>query len=377
MSEHARHAPSSASRRRACPGSLIMSERYPETEETEAAKEGTAAHEVMAHLLEHARQEALLPIGHVCSNGVQVTEEMQLGASLIARDVWAVMLANPGGELRVEQRVDISVIHKDCWGTADVSYYVPGRLWEWDYKFGHGFVEVYENWQLIEYVAGELERIGINGMSDQMLTVSMRIVQPRCYHPEGQIREWKVTAADLRGHFNEARSFEAAAAEPMAPLTVSEECDYCPARHACTALQHAALKACDRAAEPNPFDLPAEALGREAATLTRAAEMLNARLTSLNAQIEAKLRAGESVPFWALGRGQGKTRWNVPVEQVAAMGDLMEVDLRKPLDVVTPTQARTMKKVDPNIVNKLSEYIPGAVTVIREDPSLAKRVFGK
>jgi hypothetical protein len=36
-----------------------------------------------------------------------------------------------------------------------------------------------------------------------------------------------------------------------------------------------------------------------------------------------------------------------------------------------------MKKVDPNIVNKLSEYIPGAVTVIREDPSLAKRVFGK
>jgi hypothetical protein len=370
--EHARLAPSSAARRRMCAGSLIMSERYPETEETEAAREGTAAHEVMAHLI---GTRELLPVGHICGNGVAVTEEMQEGAILIARNVAAVMEAHPGGDLRIEQRVSIETINPACWGTPDVSYYVPGKLWGWDYKFGHGFVEVYENWQMIEYVAGLLEHYKVNGVADQHTMVSMRIAQPRCYHPEGQIREWATLAVNLRGHFNEARNFEAAALEPMAALTVSEECDYCPARHACTALQHAALKACDRSYEANPFDLPADALGYEAATLHRAYKLLEARLTSLDAQIEAKLRAGEFVPHWALGRGQGKTVWKVPETQVAALGDLMGVELRKPVDVVTPKQAE--KKLDPVVVAQFSEYLPGSVKVVQEDPSLARRVFGK
>lgn len=370
--EHARLAPSSAARRRACAGSLIMSERYPELEESEAAREGTAAHEVMAHLI---GWRELLPVGCICSNGVAVTAEMQEGAILLANNVFAVMDAHPGGDLRIEQRVSIETINPECWGTADISYFIPGNLWLWDYKFGHAFVEVYENWQMIEYAAGLLDHYKVNGIADHHTMVSMRIAQPRCWHPEGQIREWKTMAVNLRGHFNEARAFEAAALEPMAALTVSEECDYCPARHACTALQHAALKACDRAYAANPFDLPPDALGYEAASLRRAYKLLEARMTSLDAQIEAKLRAGQFVPHWALGRGQGKTVWKAPESQVAAMGDLMGVNLRKPLDVITPKQAE--KLLDPAVVAQFSEYIPGGVKVVPEDKSFAARVFGK
>jgi hypothetical protein len=371
MSEHARLAPSSAARRRACSGSLQMSERYPETEETEAAREGTAAHEVMAHLL---LQGVLLPIGHVCSNGVVVTDEMQSGALLIGNNVKTVMESNPGGQLRVEERVSIASINPECWGTPDVSYFTGSALYEWDYKFGHGFVEVYENWQLIEYAAGLLDLYGVNGMSDHHIMVHMRIVQPRCFHPEGQIREWKTLAVNLRGHFNEARNFEAAALAPLAALNVSEECEHCPPRHTCTALQHASLKACDRAYESNPFDLPNDALGREAATLDRAMKLLEARKTSLEAQIEAKIRNGEQVPYWALGRGQGKLQWKVPSAQVVTLGDLMGVDLRKPVDVVTPRQAKE-KKIDPALVEQFSEFVPGKIQLVREDNSLAARVF--
>lgn len=361
--QHARLAPSSASRRRACPGSLVMSERYPETESTEASREGTAAHEVMA---DYITMGGIVPLDE--------REEMQRGAELIGNNVFDVMRANPNGQLRVEQKVAIDTIHLDCWGTPDVSYVTGSELYIWDYKFGHGFVEVYENWQMIEYAAGLLELYAVNGLADQHLWVYFRIVQPRCYHPEGQIREWKIRASDLRNYFNQARHFEALATQPLAALQVSEECDYCPARHACTALQHASLKACDRSYESNPFDLPAEALGYEMATLARAADLLKARLTGLEAQVEAKLRAGEYVPYWALGRGQGKTQWKVPNEQVVSFGDLMGVDLRKPVDVITPKQAVT-KKLDPALVDQFSEFIPGAVQVVREDKSLAARVF--
>lgn len=340
-----------------------MSERYPETEQTEASKEGTAAHEVMAQYI------ALGGKGLVCDNA-----EMQSGAELIGNNVFAVTQANPNGDLRVEQPVSIATIHPDCWGTPDVSYFLPGNLWLWDYKFGHGFVEVFENWQLIEYAAGLLDLYQVNGIADQHTMVHMRIVQPRCYHPEGQIREWKILASDLRGRFNQARNFEAKATQELASLTVSEECDYCPARHACPALQHAALNACDRSYEANPFDLPPEALGHEAATLNRSLSLLQARLTGLEAQIEAKLRAGTFVPHWALGRGQGKTQWRVPKEQVAAFGDLMGVDLRKPVDVITPKQAKD-KKLDGAIVDQMSEFIQGAVKVVPMDNSLAARVF--
>lgn len=348
-----------------------MSELYPETETSEASREGTAAHEVMEALLKDGE---LFPIGHICSNGVAVTDDMVYGATLIANAVREVRGPTSNGELRVEQRIDMPSIHPDCWGTPDVSLYIGSELHVWDYKFGYGFVEVYKNWQLIEYVEGLLRHYDIDGYADQHLMIHMHIVQPRCYHPEGQIRTWSIRASDMRALFNEARAFEAAAAADNAPCRVSEECNHCPARHACPTLQHAALNACDRAGESNPFDLPPDALGYEAATLDRSITLMQARMTGLQAQIESKLQAGQFVPHWALKRGQGKTIWRVPAEQVAAFGDMMGVDLRKKMDVITPTQAKKLK-LDVALIEPFTEYVPGSLKVERDDGSLAARVF--
>ena len=57
---HARFAPSGLARLMVCPGSHGLEQGFPEDEEGEAAKEGTAAHEVMAALVQ---LDYLPPVG--------------------------------------------------------------------------------------------------------------------------------------------------------------------------------------------------------------------------------------------------------------------------------------------------------------------------
>ena len=191
MSAHSPLAPSSASRRVACPGSRSLEALYPQTP-TPQTLEGEAAHWVAACTIQNSAWE----IPAVSPTGVDITDEMIEGAQLYAGFVGYY------SDIRIEQPISISIIHPDCWGTPDAWRFSDGVLNIYDYKFGHGFVEVYENWQMIEYAAGILHELGIDGLQDQHVTVAMHIIQPRSFHPDGQIRSWTVKASDLRPYFN-------------------------------------------------------------------------------------------------------------------------------------------------------------------------------
>ena len=66
---------------RHCPGSLTMSMGIPEPERDED-KEGTAVHEVGAHMLKGGMVSASGYIGKTVSNGVVITDEMAQRAEL-------------------------------------------------------------------------------------------------------------------------------------------------------------------------------------------------------------------------------------------------------------------------------------------------------
>src|SRR5205085_9695018 len=102
--------------------------------------------------------------------------------------------------LHVEGLIEISILHDLNWGTPDAWVYSPRSLTldVFDFKFGHGFVSEFENWQLIGYAAGFLESLGIDGHADQALRVNLHVVQPRAYHRAGPVRTWSVLASDLR-----------------------------------------------------------------------------------------------------------------------------------------------------------------------------------
>src|SRR5271168_2300972 len=166
---HAKLAPSSAARRFACPGSRALEEKYPQITESMASREGTAAHWVaQQYLAGNYTMPATTP------NGEPITKEMFEGADLYEHEVKWVAGEH---ELHIEEKIDISNIHSECWGTPDCWTIINDHLHIFDYKFGHGYVDVFENWQLLEYAAGIALQVSIS-------KVTMTIIQPRCYTKE-------------------------------------------------------------------------------------------------------------------------------------------------------------------------------------------------
>ena len=367
---HAILAPSSAHLRVACSASRAMCERNPETEPSPESMEGTAAHWAAAEMF----AGRIVDSGLIAPNGVMITDEMLEGAEMFVDDVHE-LFGNTPIPLHIEEPVSCATIHPESWGTPDLWIFDGAKLYLWDFKFGHRFVDVFENWQLIEYVAGILESLGINGMMDQHIEVVFRIVQPRCYVGGAPIREWRIMASDLRPYFNQLRSAEQLAMQPDAPATVNEHCRDCRGAHECDALQRAGYAAMVEATRPVPFSLPPHALGAELRYLDRAIKVLDARRTALAEQALTALKRGERVPFYAAKPSVGRERWTVPPDQVISMGQLMGVDVAKP-GTLTPKQA-IKAGLDASVVKAISEIPSGEIKLVEDDGTEARKVFAK
>lgn len=358
-------SPSHASRRVACPGSHQLAALC-ETDNSEYAQEGILAHKVAANAISGAR--VYIP---------EATDEMIEGAELYAGFIKSRM-TNAAAKIFIEQKLHISDIHPNCWGTPDCWTLLSDiELDIYDYKFGHGFVEVYENWQLIEYAAGILQYLRVDGITDQHMYVNMHVIQPRSFHPQGQIRTWRVRASDLRPYFNRLREAEHAATTPNAHCHPSPECGYCPARSMCTALSSAALRAVDISRSAIPHNLEVGQLSAELRFLEHAMESLKARISGLSAEALARITRGERLPHYYAERGKGRERWKIPAEEVIELGEMMGVELRKPA-VITPKQAIALKsKVLPEArIKELSETPYGELKLLPIDTRKTDKIFG-
>lgn len=374
MIEHAPAAPSSGPRWVVCPGSIRLEALYPEDEATEQAREGTAAHWAVAEVL-NGRAVAE---GQVTDAGFVLTAEMVEAAEDVLRWVHR-MIAQHGGEqpqVFIEHRVACNRIHRDCWGTLDLSLYFPIAqvLYIADFKFGHGWVEVFENWQLLCYLAGMLEFLGVSGTQNDTLRVVLTIIQPRAWHPEGSLRIWSITPTQARPYIVTLGESARKAFEPDALCVVNDHCNNCRARHACPALQGAGLRAMDYAKQATPFDLPPHALGIELGQVRAAIKALEARETGLAGQAEALIKGGTVVPFWHIDAKPGNLAWMVPAAEVFALGDMLKLELRKPPAPITPTQAKD-RGLDPVVVAAMAERPPGKPKLVRADDATARKIF--
>lgn len=379
MSEHAFLPPSGAKIWMVCAAAPTMWQRYPESEDKPDAILGQAAHWVATGMAQPGYVSGFA-VGDVTPQGLSVTEEMMQGAEMYQQEVWRACGGITLSHWHVEERVQIPYVAANNWGTPDTWLFghnpTTGRakLTVLDYKFGHEYVDVFENWQLIDYACGILDHLGITGLADQMIDVEFVIVQPRCYQAGGPVRTWRVLASDLRARFNllQSAAARANAPDPMASPTAAG-CKHCSGRHACNALQLAGYASADLARKSVPIDLLPGPLGLEAAMLEEALGLLDARVSGLKEQIEHALRAGHAIPLWGMDNVEGRLKWTVPDAEVIALGQMMGASLAKP-DVLTPVQA--MKKIDPEMVALYSTRAPGGATLVRRDDSAARKVFG-
>lgn len=354
--EHAYLKPSSAGLTIKCHGSVKMQELHPEDEDSDNAKQGRLAHEVIvAYALD-------LPVP------LAATDEMHEGG-----EIWLECVGPYIEGLHVEEKVDCSSVHELNWGTPDAWHFDGNAmlLRVWDYKFGHRYVEVYENWQLINYALGVVDQLRVDVST---LRIELTIVQPRCYHADGPVRTWALHGADLLSYAKKLQQAYDIAASDDAKTNAGGWCRDCSARHACPAVQSGAYHVVEFAGVTTPFNLDSHAISRELRIMREAQAILNARISGLEDEVLSRIKKGEAIPGWSAVQGTGREKWRVPVEEVKALGDMMGVSLveDKP---ITPRQA-VKKGLPEMVVAEYTERPAGEIKLVEETTTRAMQIFG-
>lgn len=358
-----------------CAGSVQMQERYPQ-EETDDAKEGTATHWVVSSVLDAFKFDngSIISgtyVGKIAPNGIIITEEMVEAANEHVFDVLNTVQSFGGLQtLQVEQRTKAGAIHPDNWGTPDTSAFHAGRntVYLWDFKYGHRYVDIFENWQFLNYAI-----MITDGFRDST-TVVMRVVQPRCFSA-APVREWSITVGELRPYRNrlEAAFIEALSENPT--IQSGPHCRDCSGRHACKAAQRSAESAIDYASNLSSgvWEMSNEALGTTLNILQRAVDAIDLLQSGLKQDALNRCKAGQFVPGWEAAPGKGRKTWNKPHAEVLALGKMLDFDLAKPA-LVTPNQAEKMG-IDGAVIDAYSDTPSTGIKLVKDKGTKAKQVF--
>ena len=216
---HSKIGASSMYRWQKCPGSVELSEGLP-NKSSVVAQEGTAAHNIVGLALERAFSE-----------NVPTTEI--LNAIVKALSVYTEYIESIKGEnpCHIEHSFDMGGIFPNLYGTADCVIYDKDTkiLHVIDYKNGRGIpVDVENNLQLAYYALGALHTLAY-----PCVEVQMTIVQPRCYHPAGLIRHWKVSALYFIDFELDLIRDAKKTQKKKAKLFAGDHCIFCLAKTTC------------------------------------------------------------------------------------------------------------------------------------------------
>jgi len=234
------HSPvgaSTAKRMLACPLSVGPGVPGVEDDESEHAALGTAVHSLIEHCFTQ-RMDAWALVGTAsASGGYIVTKSMANGAQVMLDAVRKFHPYRDQGNFFVEKKFHCPTIHPLFFGTCDALYIDAAErtLHVWDYKNGAGIiVEVEHNEQTMYYACGALEHFNL---WTTVSKVSLHIVQPNGFHPEGRVRHWDTTPAALAEWLEETLIPGINRALTSNEAVSGPHCNFCPKRFgACPAL---------------------------------------------------------------------------------------------------------------------------------------------
>ena len=337
-----------------CNGSQVMQEGKP-NDDSDSTREGTACHWVA----EQVASAYITPnkslttsadfVGQLAPNDVLIDEEMYQSAIDYVTDI--MKYCNQSGLMRsvqLEQKLNLDEIYPGMSGTPDVYIWNSDdlELVLWDLKYGYGHVEVYENPQLMIYIAGILKRHNLEGQILTMITVRMRIFQPRSFHGEGPMREWAIKAVDLLPYFIKLKHAASITMSGQGQCVPGNHCRHCRGRIDCSALIKTNYNSIDVINGPVPMNMTGNNLALELQLLNRMTKLLKFRQSAVEKQVEYEIENGAVLPGFIRTETYGRVRWKkgTPTDEVLMMADLMGVNLRKPDNLDTPTQAKVKFK---------------------------------
>lgn len=386
MSAHSPLAPSSAHIWGVCAGHVAAVSGLPNygSQETE---EGTAAHWCWAEVLTAWKTNAIAPldcyqlVGHKAPNGVMIDDDIAECAQMFVD--WAIETVQRNhamlSEIRVEQSVEMSRIHPECWGTPDLVIPVPAArvLIVADYKHGHRMVSPVMSEQLGLYTEGVLAQFP-PGTFDQVM---LAIVQPRCYQATGPVQTWWTTpqqlASGLWGRLY-AKAHEARGTAPT--CTTGEHCRDCAAVRDCRVARGRDYKLIDLAEQPLQLDrMRPSDLAVEREMMRTGIKAAQARLEAIEQQLIHEVGQGATDCPYILQTGRARYKFSAPDGQVIAMaklfgGEAATLKLRTPKQV-EDSVPKALRFAYSQAAEHLIEKVPGALSLVEKENSRVAAAF--
>ena len=320
--KHSKIGASSASRWMNCPGSVRLCETTVRRA-SEYADEGTTAHALAEMCLAKTFNNLTGPIveaywadrhlGEIIE-GQPVTEDMIDAVNVYLNEIYSDY--HPDDEQEFEVRFSLNALHTGLFGTADRVRYRPSTqtLRISDYKHGAGVaVEVEDNPQVMYYAVGAGLRLHNRGVR----WIEMQIIQPRLPHSDGQVRMWRIDAADLLDFAAKLKEAALATEDPHAPLKAGSWCRWCPAAGFCPQLNKQAIEA---ASQEFGAGLPYEP-GELSEALERI-PMVQQWLKSVSEFAYSEAQAGRIPPGFKLVEKRGSRKWRDNIQAIETLRTL-------------------------------------------------------
>lgn len=334
---HAELSPSSAERWMTCPGSVAAVRGMPDRD-SDASREGTAAHALAEHVLRGGNFVDLLGQHH--ENGQQYTYDMVQAVSHYTSRVQE-LVKGTGGVLFVEVELPIGHLtgEEGAHGTSDAVICADRELIVDDLKFGRGIkVEAENNKQAMIYALAALDEFDLGyGPFD---TVRIIIDQPRISGPS----EWTISVADLRAFGEQVKAKAEATRQPDAPFVASEKgCQWCKLKATCATLRNSVSEAMRRApVATSDTDTLGDAM--------QMVPLVEGWAKAVRERVGEELRAGNAVRGFKLVKGKrGHRQWD---DEAQALEVLKSIRLK-------PAQLYDMKLISPTSAEAL--HAEGAI----------------
>ena len=310
---HAKLSSSASKRWLGCPGSVKLSEHYPNGSSI-YADEGTIAHGMAEgmiskddKLVQKYEVEADKFYGeHPELNGTFLEMKMILQpyVDYVFEEYAAQVHEDGAAQLMTEERVDLTEYIPGGFGTSDVVILRQGRLHIIDLKYGKGVsVSAEDNPQLKLYALGTLARFD---MLYDIEDVVMTIYQPRL----DNVSTDTIKAKDLYAWGEEViKPGAQLALSEDAPVHAGDWCQFCPARYDCK----------ERARDAMELQ---KYLGQMVLSPEEIAEILGKidRLTKFAEDIKdsalTKALDGEEIPGWKVVEGRSIRKYVGSEEEI-------------------------------------------------------------